>query len=556
MSASLRAVIYARYSTELQHDKSVEDQIDLCRTYAAREGLEVVGTYADKAKSGASLIGRNDVMKMLSDANERTFDIIIVEALDRLSRDMEDLAGIHKRLTYLGIELRAVHEGTANTLMVGLRGLVGQLMREDNVHKIRRGMGGLVKQGLSAGGKAYGYKSDPENKGKRVIVPEQAGVIRRIYSEFAAGKSPRHIAHGLNRDGIRPPRGTKWNASTINGNPKRGYGILRNSLYAGRMVWNRVQMIKDPDTGNRVSRTNPPELWEYHDLPELRIVPPDLWDAAQAQLAAHAHGPREGNIGVHRRPKRLLSGLIKCGACGSGMTVYGHAKRSQRVRVRCSAHTNSGTCPDPQTYYLDEIEGWALFEITKQLSNPGQIMACARAYIQARRNQTAEPDRRRAEIEKDLAKISQKLDRFHDMIANDEGDRRTLNVNIKELVARRDELEQERGHLPVASNISFHPSAFRALGDRVKRLAEKWANSRAKFEYGLYELGDMKELGPVLRELIHSIVVTRNENGVMKLRIVGYLQPFIEEEGQAPRKAKGAVSLVAEEGLEPPTRGL
>lgn len=549
MSDLRRAVAYARFSTDLQNERSTEDQLDLCRSYAEREGLRVVGTHQDKARSGASMLGRDGLYNLLQDAQAKKFDVIIVEALDRLSRDMEDLAGIHKRLQYLGIELRAVHEGIANTLMVGLRGLVGQLQREDNVHKIRRGMTGLVKQGKSAGGKAYGYRSDPMNKGKRVIVEEEADVILRIYSEFAGGKSPRHIAHGLNTDGIRPPRGTKWNASTINGNPKRGYGILRNSLYAGKMVWNRVQMIKDPDTGNRVSRTNAPELREYHDLPELRIVPPDLWDAAQAQLAAHAHGPREGNIGVHRRPKRLLSGLIKCDACGSGMAVYGHAKRSQRVRVRCLAHTNSGTCPDPQTYYLDKIEGWTLFEITKQLSNPEQIMACAKAYIEARRNQTAEPDRRRAEIEKDLAKIRQKLDRFHDMIANDEGDRRTLNINIKELVARRDELEQERNQLPEANNVSFHPTAFRALGDRVKRLTGKWANSRAKFEYGLHELDDMKELGPILRELIHSIIVTRNENGVMKLRIVGYLQPFIEEEGQAPRKAKGAVSMVAEEAL-------
>ena len=61
---------------------------------------------------------------------------MIVEALDPLSRDMEDLAGIHKRLSFLGIEIRAVHEGIVNTVLVGLRGLVGQLYREDNAHKV------------------------------------------------------------------------------------------------------------------------------------------------------------------------------------------------------------------------------------------------------------------------------------------------------------------------------------------------------------------------------------------------------------------------------------
>jgi len=67
------------------------------------------------------------------------------------------------------------------------------------------------------------------------------------------------------------------------------------------------------------------------------------------------------------------------------MAIYSHAKRSKRVRVRCSAHTNSGTCPDPQTFYLDEIEGRALFEIAKRLSNPEQISVYTRSYIEARR---------------------------------------------------------------------------------------------------------------------------------------------------------------------------
>ena len=73
----------------------------------------------------------------MDDARERKFDALVVEALDRLSRDMEDLAGIHKRLSFLGIEIRAVHEGVVNTVLVGLRGLVGQLYREDNAHKVR-----------------------------------------------------------------------------------------------------------------------------------------------------------------------------------------------------------------------------------------------------------------------------------------------------------------------------------------------------------------------------------------------------------------------------------
>jgi Resolvase, N terminal domain len=102
-----RGVIYARYSTDLQNERSIEDQITLCKTYAARENLKVVEVYEDRACSGASIMGRDGLLRLLERAREKAFNFVIVEALDRLSRDMEGLAGIHKRLSFLGIEIRA-----------------------------------------------------------------------------------------------------------------------------------------------------------------------------------------------------------------------------------------------------------------------------------------------------------------------------------------------------------------------------------------------------------------------------------------------------------------
>ena len=164
-----RAAIYSRYSTDLQSERSVEDQVALCETYAAREGLTVVARFDDRARSGGSIIGRDGLMRLMDDARDHKFDVLVIEALDRLSRDMEDLAGLHKRLTFLGIEIRAVHEGQINTMLVGLRGIIGQLYREDNAHKIRRGMAGLVRDGLSGGGLTYGYSTVAGDKGKRTI---------------------------------------------------------------------------------------------------------------------------------------------------------------------------------------------------------------------------------------------------------------------------------------------------------------------------------------------------------------------------------------------------
>src|SRR5579885_2374397 len=94
-----RAVIYARFSSELQRDASIEDQIRLCRARIESEGWEYRHAYTDRASSGASSL-RPAYQKLLEDARHREFDVVVAEALDRLSRDQEDVAGLLKRLRF------------------------------------------------------------------------------------------------------------------------------------------------------------------------------------------------------------------------------------------------------------------------------------------------------------------------------------------------------------------------------------------------------------------------------------------------------------------------
>ncbi|MFC7397771.1 recombinase family protein [Chelatococcus sp. GCM10030263] len=121
-------------------------------------------------------------------------------------------------------------------MSMSLRGLVGQLYREDNAHKVRRGQAGRIGQGLDTGGITYGYAAVSSHPGKRVIVEAEAEIVRRIVRESVAGRTPRHIAHDLSGDRVPPPRGRAWNASTINGNTQRRSGLLQNELYAGLRV--------------------------------------------------------------------------------------------------------------------------------------------------------------------------------------------------------------------------------------------------------------------------------------------------------------------------------
>jgi len=149
------------------------------------------------------MFGRDGLQDMLAAAYAGKCDAVIVEALDRLSRDMEDLAGIHKRLTFGGIKILAVHDGgEANTAMVGMKAVFAQMFREDGAKKVRRGMEGLLAAGKTAGGRAYGYAHDPANRGAPMIVREEAETVLRIFQEYHAGTSPKAICRALNDEGV------------------------------------------------------------------------------------------------------------------------------------------------------------------------------------------------------------------------------------------------------------------------------------------------------------------------------------------------------------------
>jgi site-specific DNA recombinase len=134
-------------------------------------------------------------------------------------------------------------------------------------------------------------------------------------------------------------------------NRRRGTGPLQNDLYAGRVVWNKVRMVKDPDTGKRISRPNPKSEWQTADVPDLAIIPRELFEVAQKRKEARS----VTHPNQQRRPRHILSGLLRCGTCGAGMSTNGEDK-SGRIRIRCSAATESGTCPAPKTFYLDTVE--------------------------------------------------------------------------------------------------------------------------------------------------------------------------------------------------------
>src|SRR5229473_583753 len=212
----MRAAVYARYSSDMQRDASIEDQIRLCRQRIGAEGWTYLDVYADRASSGSSTV-RPAYQRLLGDARSGLFDVVLAEALDRLSRDQEDIAGLFKRLRFAGIRLFTVAEGEITELHVGLKGTMNALFLKDLAQKVRRGLEGRVREGRSGGGLCFGYdvvrehdaRGEPVHGGRRINLAE-AATVEQIFTLFSHGESPRAIARILNSEGVPGPGGRPW----------------------------------------------------------------------------------------------------------------------------------------------------------------------------------------------------------------------------------------------------------------------------------------------------------------------------------------------------------
>ena len=348
----MRAVIYARFSSENQKQASITDQIEVCTRYVGKHGWAIVGTYTDAAVSGASRF-RPNYQKLLNDLDCGIFDVVVVEALDRLGRKLADVADLHDRCTFAGIKLHAVNVGEIGAMHIGMLGTMAQLYLADLREKTWRGQLGRALQGKIPGGKAYGYDAVGA-AGERRIDLGEARIVQQIFEEFADGRSPRAIAKQLNIEHVPGPDGRPWGDTTIRGQADRGTGILNNALYAGRLEWNRCSYIKDPRTGKRVARPNPRNKWEIVEVPDLRIVDNDLWERVKArqQEVRIEIGRNELGNALNRAHRRrfLLSGLLVCGCCGGGYTIIGPD------RYGCATRRSKGTCSNTVGIARAEIE--------------------------------------------------------------------------------------------------------------------------------------------------------------------------------------------------------
>ncbi len=550
MKASPRIVLYGRHSTVLQTATSSADQAASCMKLVDYLGGTVVATYLDPEQSGYRR-DRPGLKKLLRDVETGAVDLVVCEALDRLARDAEDVAFLGKKLMYHRVALHTVSEGHVDEIKFAVAGLLGAIFLKHLVDKTVRGMEAAVLAGRFAGGRAYGYKRvirfDAKGeliRGLLEIDDDQAVIVERIYTEFAAGQSSIQIATGLNVDGIPGPRGGQWNASTIRGDPKKATGILNNPLYVGRLVWGRRQWRRNPDSEKRERRYRLRDTveWIEVEMPHIRIISDLQWGAAQNQIDQRKRPTADVPLGRQNRKRHLLSGLIRCSCCGSGYTISG------KDYYRCAGQKERGTCPNTVSVRKGPLETATLSVLQHHLLTEHHVQLFVEEF-----------EREMARLEKSTTQQDQmtadRLSVVTREIENLAANMLTgvLSPTLLKLLSDR---ENEKGQLEAklaslvpatpGADIPPHPELLRLFERNVRELCETLNNESIR--------GKASE---ILSTIIESVTIYPHGEHGPEAEVVAKVSnmiSFATNTNAAPRGGDySSTAVVAGTGFEPVT---
>ena len=344
----LRAVLYARFSSDLQRSESIDAQIRAMKKYCEQNRMIVIDTYVDEAKSATS-DKRPSFQRMIEDSKKHIFDVVLVHKLDRFSRNRYDSAMYKRTLKINGVKVFSVLENLDDTPeSIMLESLLEGMSEYYSKNLAREVMKGLKENALqckhTGGQPPLGYYV---NEDKRLSVNEkEAEAVKLIFERFASGYSYDEIISELNAKRYYTKNGNTFKRNSL-------YGILTNEKYSGVYVYNKsaskdifgkrnTHMHKDDEAIIRVPNGCP------------QIVDTETFNKVQERIAENKQLTGYYNT----RHKYIFTGLIFCGYCGrriTGNRRYSGRNKSLLVTYRCLTHRDLCISKEINRYYLEDF---------------------------------------------------------------------------------------------------------------------------------------------------------------------------------------------------------
>ncbi len=325
-SARRMVAAYCRVSTDKEDQRSsFASQKAYFEAYIAGcPDWQLYQIYADEGVTGTSTRKRQAFLRMLEDARNGYFSLIVTKEISRFSRNILDTIQYTRELKQLGVGVRFLNDGIDTLepdaeLRLSILGSIAQEESRRTSQRVKWGQTRQMERGVVFGRSLLGYRLE---QGRLTVEPEGAALVRRIFFLYGVeGWGAERIAALLQSEGQKTNRGfARWSGSVIR-------KILKNEKYVGDLVQKKTYTPDYLTHKKRANRGEEPQivLRDHHEP----VIDRPLWEQVQRRLASRGRpGPAGGGRGRHP-----LSGKIRCGCCGSSF-VSRQKIRSDGSRYR------------------------------------------------------------------------------------------------------------------------------------------------------------------------------------------------------------------------------
>ena len=480
-----RVAIYCRLSEEdrdklnkTDDSESIKNQKSMLLQYAMQQGWEIYNIYSDDDYSGADR-KRPEFNRLLHDAEERKFDIVLCKAQSRFTRELElvekYIHGLFPRwgIRFVSLTDNADTDDENNKKSRQIHALMNEWYLEDMSRNIKSTFNTKRENGYHIGAFAlYGYKKDPDEKGHLIVDEEAAEVVREVFSLFLQGMGKTAIAKRLNDRGIPNPteykclnglrykqpdskNSTLWKYSAIS-------DMLTNEMYIGNMVQGKYGSISFKTKENK---PRPKDQWYKVEGTHEPIIDRETWDRVQLMIKGRAKPFETGNIGI-------FASKVHCSCCGYKMRSS--KSRGEHYLQCATKHVAKGAC-EGAFISVKTLEGIVIDELNRMTRE-----FLDKDELQQRIEFLNDLTERKKKLEADIQKYKNLLDKSANGLAqsyidknNGELDIATYNIIVKQF--KEDQQKYEKVIADGEMQIVELDERL-AAGDNRRELIERYTN--------------------------------------------------------------------------------
>ena len=489
----VRAVIYARFSSDNQREESIDAQVRAIRDYAKKNSIIVVGEYIDKAKS-AMTDNRPEFLRMVSDSTKGGFDLVLVHKLDRFTRNRQDSIGYRMELKKHGVSLVSVleyldDESPESLILESVLEAMAEYYSKNLAREVNKGMKENALKGLHSGGiPPLGYDLDPETK-MLVINEKEAEAVRLTFKMFNEGCGYSRINEELNLRGYKTKVGRSFSNNSLT-------NVVRNEKYIGIFVFNKLT------SKDHRGKRNGNSYKDAEDIIKVEGVVPPIITKEEFRVAQNKINSRKHSRGANNAKEvYLLSGKIVCGEClGAYAGSRKHAGRNKKLQVtyRCITRKSKHACTNKEVR-REYLEAFVLDALSKHIFDDKLIDRLAESYKKYQESKSSDTITTRDDLKTRISEIATQIDNLVGVI---------IKSGSAVLAQKLSEIEVEKIYLEAEYNQICEVYEIQEI--TIEKLTESFDMARE-----LLKAGELSATKKLIELYVDRVTVYKNHVDVL-----------------------------------------